>query len=656
MSKNTKRTTNQSIRQIDHQLPELSAKAIKFNEYVTNTNWKKAKSIYNEMLRDTIPILTDKYCNFIFSNSKTVLTNEQRDRLRVLYETVKSIVRYGNYFDLLRSKNLNNFYKNFLQKLFKRPFASKDFSDLHYDLSYVLFNFQRNRPDAYDDCVNHLDNIKIRAEELDDLETSNLVKARFWSRFFYLSYLLSVRRQEGLKAENYLALADAWEDTQFDLEEKDEADHIGYRRDTDIGIDRVFLAITRGKYKQARNLLTPIKYVIKPEDYKSHLRSLIAETVFKRCLSEYSVSSFYQIYSEASKEKKNIDSKNTSKIENDRLNLRFFHEKSLICLLLVGASTGKNKKEEYLTELKGNIGKMKRALAKFGGKHNDPVWQAQIEMLTSRMEQHSENFRNAERSASNALANANKTPLILLQIEARICLAVVLLRQNKYQKAINLLDEALDFNEENLVWDFGQFSQPDLTAAIYLYLTRIYIRKNDQRNALINFAEFKRKQHEIEHGWILNKLMPEVEREVSLSILSNKANDPNKNSIDLEMQYLLMKKEAIEDTSCKLKTHKISDIAKNLNLSPQTIYVWLRDLEERGLAPKLEKTKAKTTNKEDKLERFRQQKQEIEEASEFLNTGKKNQLANYLGISRQTLYNRLEKLEELGLSPKINGL
>lgn len=103
-----------------------------------------------------------------------------------------------------------------------------------------------------------------------------------------------------------------------------------------------------------------------------------------------------------------------------------------------------------------------------------------------------------------------------------------------------------------------------------------------------------------------------------------------------------------------MQSNKIVPIAKRLDITPQTLYSWMRELESSGIQLELHSGNAIGTKDSLRQIQLIQQKEEIERASRILGTTNKGKIAEFLEISRQTLYNRLNELEKSNYAPQIN--
>lgn len=572
---------------------------------------------------------------------------------------LKCFVRAGDVFDYLSRKEFNWIYFG-SEKAFRRieqALEKKEpvtLAQLELATLYVHIRFRRRQKD-FDICEQMLEKIETAAKQFESAAKTGIdaAEAGWRSYFYYYRHLIAKQRQQRDKAEKFLNLADVNADIQVQNDIANAANILRLKTLT-ISLAKIWLLISRGKYNHAQTLLDSIEPIIEPNDLWAKVRFILAQNVCKRCLAGANQNELIEAKNELKKAILICD----KQLGNNRMLLRCYFEKALCYLLLTGNAADKRQKQEYLTKLNGSIAFM----TKITNRADDPMWRVQINILRARAQEHLillepdkeiEHLEQAARFAEDAVAESEKLPQKLLQIEANICLAVVRLRQKEFERSAFSLKKALSINEEKgLIQDYGEFSQPALRALCFLYLSRISIRQKDENEALRFLREYQQIKPRVEHQWILSKLAPEVEREVKLQFLTNNTLESVESSFEEQMRQL--RKVAIEQASLTLGTNKIKPIAEKLQVSRQTLTTWVQELKDVGLEIKLLEDEQKETalTEEQKL---RQRKEEIERTSQLLQTNKIAPLARELNISRQTLYQWLRELSEANLAPQLAG-
>lgn len=659
---------------------------------VKEGKWRSAKPLIAGAQREFEPIL---------KQFEPLAVTEE------LSQDLKSFIRCSDYHDLLRKKDYDGFHK-YLQKAYQylekaslgatlKRGEKSVMRLLHLALSCVLIEFRRENTetDSYYSKIEKITDIakQMIPEESVGKEYVDAETASFWCRLFYVRYLIETKRQSRREARKYLQLASRYCETQATFETKNllettevisqilerdnELEHpnekdwlksemekawlrvkeVVYVKSVNIGISDVFLKISAGHYKDALNLLKPVisyaKYdsLTQDEDPKAELEAAIAKTICRRCINAANKDELINLDVKVSKKIEDFN----NRFPHRRLLLRLYYEQTLIVLLLINLEKDEAIRTEYKTRLERQIKAMNITLAKTGGRENDRAWNAQIKILEARVALHTGDYKTAEEYASAAFASIQESKLKLLQIEARITWAVVLLRQNKFERAIELLNKALEENEEKYLTTQvmiapSEYSQPALAGLASLYLARIYIRQKDRVKALQYLELYRGEKPKIEHRWVTETLAPQVEQEVSFELFIGE--NTKEGQYDLDLQTKLLRKRAIETASETLKTDRILLIAEKLNISAQTLYSWMQELKQDNLMPELIKINySATESKGDFRELLIRQKEEIELAGKMLNTSKKAKIAKYLNISRQTLYNKINILAESGLTP-----
>lgn len=634
--------SKESIQPSDNQLFEKFYDSVKANEWLVA---KKQVSAVLKSLQSQIE-----------QNKSKLLTAEQQ-------QAIKNAVRVGYYFDILQPTGefawLNDYVRQVYLDFKKIPVEPK-IERLHRILDFVRFELRRDFSD-FEHCFQIVNEVAEIAEsaEKEIAENSNEADINsFWSRLNYIRYEIALKRQERYEAEKYLDLSEYFLTRHAQEQAKTDSEisqNILYLQTARVGISKVFLKISSGRYEHAIQLQNLIEPTIKDKDSdpRACLRNIIARSVCRRSLF---ANDKKKLREDSTIIEKTLKDK-TYKDNLPRLLLRLQYEYSLTLLLRIGLET--DRKSYLLKQLENNIEKLSND--KIRDKKRDSAWAAQIAILTARVMQHSqksediEKIKEVEEVAHEAMVEADKTKFKLLRVEARIARAVVLLRQDKpekYNKAIDLLNDAQELNKERgLISDSTEFTQPELAALCFLYLARIYIRKNDKINAVNNFDNYQNLSSRVEHAWILERLAPEVEREVLLGVIG-KVSQPQ--TFNLATQAQAARKRAIEQVSEELQTSRIVPIAKRLDITPQTLYSWMRELEAAGFTVELHPDGKATANESLKQVRLKQQKEEIERAGRILGTTNKAKIAGFLEISRQTLYNRLNELKKSDYAPEIN--
>lgn len=623
-----------------------------FYDFVKSNEWLEAKGQVSDVLK--------KLQSQIEQNMSKPLTAEQQ-------QAIKNAVRVGYYFDELNPdgefKWLNGYVREIYLDFKKNP-AELDIQRLHRVLDFVRFELRRDVSD-FEHCFQIINEVTeiVETSEKEIAENSNEAEINsFQSRLNYIRYEIALKRQERYEAAKYLDLSEnfltlhARAQTKIDSEKatsledlkivSEKAQNILYLQTARIVISKVFLLIGSGRYEHAINLQNLIEPTLKGKksDPRALLRNAIANSICRRCLHANDKKELRDVSTI-------IETILKDKIYKDnlsRLLLRLQYEYSLMLLLRIGLEPDQTPK--LLKELNKNIEIMRPQ------RPGDPAWAAQIAILDARSKQHNGEIEAAEIAANNAIKHIENTPFKLLQVEARAAKAVVLLRQDKpekYNEAIELLNEAQELNKERgLISNSTEFTQPELAALCFLYLARIYIRKKEKVSAVNNFDNYQNICSRIEHGWILERLAPAVEREIILGFIGD--TKQQQESYNLTAQTQAARKRAIEQASRELQTSRTVPIAKRLDITPQTLYSWMRELEATGFIVELHHNGKTTANESLKQVRLKQQKEEIERASRILGTTNKAKIADFLEISRQTLYNRLNELKKSDYAPEIN--
>jgi len=654
-AENKSRRSHQNNNQTENQKqlnesPQISDEQLfeKFDDLIKANKWLDAKKLVSEVLK--------RLKSQIEQNALKPLKAKQP-------QAIKNAVRVGYYFDMLKPdgefKWLNDYVRQVYLEFKKTPVEPK-VERLHRILDFIRFELRLDFSN-FEHCFQIVNEIAEIAEtakkEIAESSTEAEINS-FWSRLNYIRYEIALKRQERYEAEKYLDLSEYFLTQHAQAEAKEDskkAQNILYLQTARVGISKVFLKISSGRYEHAIQLQNLIEPTIKDKDKdpRACLRNVIARSVCRRSLYANDRKKLREDSTEIEKTLKD-------KIYKDnlpRLLLRLQYEQSLTLLLRIGLEP--DRKPHLLKQLENNIEKLSDD--KTRDEKRDSAWAAQLGILNARVMQHSdkrddiEKIKEVEEVAQKAIIEANKSKFNLLRVEARIAKAVVLLRQDKsekYDEAIDLLNDAQEINKERgLISDSTEFTQPELAALCFLYLARIYIRKNDKINAVNNFDYYQNLSSRVEHAWILERLAPEVEREVLLGVIGKVR---QQQTFDLATQTQAARKRAIEQASEELQTSRIVPIARRLDISPQTLYSWLRELQVAGFTVELNHNGNTTANESIKQENLKMQKEEIERASRILGTTQKAKIAEFLEISRQTLYNRLNELEKSGYAPEIN--
>jgi DNA-binding XRE family transcriptional regulator len=613
-----------------------------FYKRIKENSWLEAEKLLWKVLKDLKAIV---------EKIKTDKLSEDAN------QAIKNVVRCGAYFDVLndsRFKWLDDYARQVYIKLVKSP-AEADIEKLHLALNFVRFEFRRKYL-GFEYCHQMIEEVAKIGENTVGFNADNVKINSFWSRLNYIRYEIALKTQERFEAEKYLDLADSFLTLQAQTQAKinaEKARSVLYLKTARVAMSRVFLWISSGRYEHAFNLQTLLDPTIdKDKDPRANLRSVIANSIIRRCLCandklELKLIS-RQIELELNRFKKIVP----------YLILRLQYEHCLTILLRIGIEP----------DQKWNlIKKLHELISKIAPKREgDPVWEAQIKILQARIKLHEveretettsarTKFKAAEDEATAAINIIENTPFRLLKIEARIAKAVVLLRQDedeKYKEAINLLHEAVELNRtKDLISSDTEFTQPELAALCALYLARIYIRKKDRTNAVKSLDDYQAVSTKVEHAWILERLAPEIQKEVLLAFIS----DVNQqHTYNLTEQTHIARKRAIEKASAELQTSRLTAIAQKLDISPQKLSGWLHELKDARFYVELYNQANATEPISIKREQLIFQKEEIERASRILSTTKKAKIADFLGISRQTLYNRLSQLEKTGYMPSLS--
>ena len=617
-----------------------------FHNSVKGNKWLDAK----KLIPDVLKTLQSE----IGQTKPKSLTSAQQ-------QAIKNAVRVGYYFDILKPEGDFKWLNDYVRQVYLDFKKSSDKADLHHFhriLDFVRFELRRDFSD-FEHCYQIVNEVAEASEkEIAGSFTETEINS-FRSRLNYIRFEIALKRQERYEAEKYLDLSEYFLTRHAQEQAKTDTDseisqNILYLQTARVGLSKVFLKISSGRYEHAIQLQNLIEPTLKDKkfDPRAALRSVIAKSICQRSL-----------YANV-KKKLREDSTTIEKILKDkiykenlpRLMLRLQYEYSLTLLLRIGLEP--DQKSYLLKKIENSIKEINDN--KIRDKKTDAAWSAQIDILTVRFKQHNEDGKDTEKIkeieiiAHEAVVEADKTKFKLLRVEARIAEAVVLFRQEKYNEAIGLLNDAQDINKERglISSDLTEFTQPELAALCFLYLARIYIRKNDKINAVNNFDNYQNLCSRVEHAWILERLAPEVEREVLIGVIGK----VSQQTFDLTAQTHAARKRTIEQASEELQTHQIVPIAKHLGISPQTLYSWIRELQAAGITVNLYSNRNITLNQNIKQENSKllMQKEEIERASRILGTSQKAKIAAYLEISRQTLYNRWNELEKSQLAPEID--
>ncbi len=572
---------------------------------------------------------------------------------------IKNVVRVGEYFEQFKDPKFD-WLNEYLQKTLQRIDFHKtvDVQELQMALGHVQIEFRR-KPWDLDACQTVLERVfeAIQSGRVliggTPIVTDTYKSSReaieaysFQSRLNYVAHQIALANQDLSAAEEYLELADHFLKLHANAEAKEglrTAVHTTYLGFSHVDLSRVFLRILVGSYDHALKFQQTISTNLKDSDPRGRLRAKLAEAVCRRCLnadSDSELAAVDVLLSETIETFKDH-------FPNGRLRLRLFYERALTTLLRIGLQARDDQRHALIVDLEWKIEFMKDYFSQATGRrrNEDLAWAVQIGLLEARLYLHHGDIGEARSKAEIALEKIDRTPLKLLQIQARIALAVVEFRDKRFDRATELLTAAMERNTETkLVHESADFTQPELAATTLLYFARVSIRMKDLEKAAHYMAEYGKIGPQIRNAWITNRLLVEVEDEI-MSVMIGKT---GVRVHDDDLQKRLSRKNQIESAAKYLRSGNVTKISRQIGISTQTFYNWVRDLEQGGLRPEVPGGGFLLG----KGDRLRKTKAEIEAAYQAVGLANKSELARYLKISRQALYSRLSELEKAGLSPK----
>jgi hypothetical protein len=503
-----------------------------------------------------------------------------------LVQMMSAGVEVVDYYDELQEQLYQWLYKiahRFYIELTSPPDSewSDDALLPRFQLAMIYLRMRYRRPHGeYSVFIGEFMRLEAYADKLYELE--NAQACRLAGDYYYLRSRVARHSQQRYDADKFLDLAATCSDMEARLD-KERASDILTRKMIVIGLERIWLLISKGLYSHAQELLKLVSVNLTKYDGDLITRAnyLIATNLCRRALAGRDKTELGEVIRDLSETLNICDG-----LEHRRYVLRCYHERSMCYLLLGGSENKPEAREVYQRKVKDDLMFMEK-YASAGARQRPNGWHAQLNIMHSRLAAQREEFTDAEEKAIQAMDEAFAAGLDLLVIEAKNTLAVTLFRQKKYGEAERYLHESLRLNHEGLgLTDQSDLSQPSLYGLSLLYLARVAILKGDSLSALSLLQRWRAVSARVEHRWVRN-LASEVEQQVMHQCLVAGFNEEVE-SLNVERQVKFLHKVLIERASRKAGSSKIQHIADELQVRRQTIHQWIRDLKKENLSLHLE--------------------------------------------------------------------
>lgn len=487
-------------------------------------------------------------------------------------EMLEACIVVGDYYDDLQGPAyawISTCTENYYYALINNSSDPLDGLLRYLKLAIIHLHLElRRNPTEHRDLVEKLAQLEPHVKVV--LDSNNLQGFRIGRRYYDLRAQAARQSSARQGAERFIDLASFCGDMEVRLQ-KETADEIYSEKLISIGLTKVWLRISKGRYLHAQELLALIHGYIESytNDPLTYAKYLVAKNVCRRALAGKERSQLREIIDELSSALKIFD-----QLGDRRHLLRCYHERSL-CFLLLGDH---NKVHDDLRFME-KFSKADKSRPSVG-------WQVQYDIMQSRLACQNNNYKAAEDAATRAMTLALDAEMDLLTIEAKNTLAMICFRQGQLARAEGHLEEALRLNHQGLrQTDHGDLSQPALYGVSVLYLARVALLRNDSLGALNKLEIWRRHQAGIEHQWVKN-LAAEIEGSVLHQCLVEKF-ETETGKVSFNRQLLLLRKVSIERASRRRGSKKIVDIAKELDVRRQTVHAWLRELQEQNIAVQL---------------------------------------------------------------------